>query len=144
MLSFPSIIYSMASKNRLDQGMEKKQLELKKRAALRAVDFIQNHQVVGLGTGTTIYFVLKELEYRVRNGLTIKGVPTSIATEKLAQEFGIPLVNLNEVPIVDLVVDGADEIDHSFNMVKGGGGALTREKLVALAAKKRVIVVDDS
>ena len=80
----------------------------------------------------------------VREGLAVKGVPTSIATERLATELGIPLLDLNEAETIDITVDGADEVDPDFNMIKGGGGALTREKLVALASTKRVILVDES
>ena len=120
------------------------QIALKKRAAERALDFVFNDQIVGLGTGSTISFALMELGKRVSEGLTIKGVPTSKATERIARELGIPIIPFNEVQNIDVVIDGADEIDSTFNMIKGGGGALTREKLIALAAHKRVIVVDCS
>ncbi len=124
--------------------MKKTQQELKQRAGERAVDFIHDGHIVGLGTGSTVYFALQKLGRRISEGLRIKGVPTSRATEKIAQDFGIPVLSLNDIQTIDVVIDGADEIDIDFNMIKGGGGALTREKLVAIAAKKRVIVVDES
>ena len=118
--------------------------EAKRRAADYAVGRVRDRQIVGLGTGSTAAFALEGLARRVREGLSIKGVPTSLATERIARELSIPLVELNEVDVIDITLDGADEIDGDFNMIKGGGGALTREKLVALASVKRVILVDES
>jgi len=118
--------------------------ESKKRAAEYAIEMIESGQVVGLGTGSTAKFAIQGLGRRVREGLFIKGVPTSVATEELATDVGIPLLSLNDVETIDVTIDGADQIDPDFNMIKGGGGALTREKLVALASKKRVILVDDT
>ena len=116
----------------------------KQQAAKRALDLIRDGQVIGLGTGSTAKFAIEGLGRLVREGLSVKGVPTSVATERLARELAIPLVNLNEAGIIDVTLDGADEVDPDFNMIKGGGGALTREKLVALASVKRVILVDES
>jgi len=116
----------------------------KQRAAERALELVRDGQVIGLGTGSTAKFAIEGLGRLVREGLSIKGVPTSIATERMARELAIPLVDLNETSTIDLTLDGADEIDPKFNMIKGGGGALTREKLVALASTKRVILVDES
>lgn len=118
--------------------------EAKKRAAEHAIGMVNDGQVIGLGTGSTAKFAIEGLGRRIREGLSIRGVPTSIGTEVLAREAGIPLVELNEAPVVDITIDGADEVDPDFNMIKGGGGALTREKLVALASKRRVILVDKS
>jgi len=118
--------------------------EPKRRAAESALELIRDGQVVGLGTGSTAKFAIEGLGRLVRAGLSVRGVPTSIATERMARELGIPLVDLNEVTVIDITLDGADEIDPDFNMIKGGGGALTREKLVALASRKRVILVDES
>jgi ribose 5-phosphate isomerase A len=115
----------------------------KKLAAERAIEFIQDGQIVGLGTGSTARFAIEGIAAKVRDGFKVTGVPTSIATERMARGLGIPLTNLNEVPAIDITIDGADEVDGSMNMIKGGGGALTREKLVALASTKRVIIVDD-
>jgi ribose 5-phosphate isomerase A len=116
----------------------------KQQAAERALDLIRDGQVIGLGTGSTAKFAIEGLGRLVRDGLSVKGVPTSVATERLARELAIPLVNLNEAGVVDVTLDGADEVDSDFNMIKGGGGALTREKLVALASVKRIILVDES
>ena len=116
----------------------------KQRAADSALKLVRAGQVVGLGTGSTAKFAIEGLGKMVREGLAVKGVPTSIATERLATELGIPLLDLNEAETIDITVDGADEVDPDFNMIKGGGGALTREKLVALASTKRVILVDES
>jgi ribose 5-phosphate isomerase A len=118
--------------------------EPKKRAAESALELIHDGQVVGLGTGSTAKFAIEGLGRLVRDGLSVKGVPTSIATERMARELAIPLVDLNEAGVIDITLDGADEVDPDFNMIKGGGGALTREKLVALASTKRVILVDES
>lgn len=116
----------------------------KQRAAERALELVRDGQVIGLGTGSTAKFAIEGLGRLVREGLSVKGVPTSIATERLATELGIPLVGLNAAGVIDITLDGADEVDPDFNMIKGGGGALTREKLVALASVKRVILIDES
>ncbi|MEK6284419.1 MAG: ribose-5-phosphate isomerase RpiA [Acidobacteriota bacterium] len=118
--------------------------EPKQRAAERALELVGSGQVIGLGTGSTAKFAIEGLGRLVRAGLSIKGVPTSIATERMARELAIPLIDLNDAGMVDVTLDGADEVDPDFNMIKGGGGALTREKLVALASVKRVILVDES
>lgn len=127
-----------------DRGMTQMQDEAKRRAAEYAIGLVKDGQVVGLGTGSTAKFAIEGLGRRVDEGLLIKGVPTSIGTEKMAREAGIALVDLNEVHVVDITLDGADEVDGDFNMIKGGGGALTREKLVALSSTTRVILVDES
>lgn len=126
-----------------DRNMEINRDDVKKRAAERAVEFVRDGQLVGLGTGSTTLFALQALGQRVREGMKIMGVPTSIRTEMLAREFGVPLTDLNKVGKLDISIDGADEIDSEFNMIKGGGGALTREKLVAISATQRVIIVDE-
>ena len=118
--------------------------DLKRRAAERALEFIQDGNVVGLGTGSTAKFAIEGLGRRVKEGLSITGVATSTATEHLAREVGIQVISLNEAGTIDVTLDGADEVDPAFSMIKGGGGALTREKLVALASAKRVMLVDDS
>lgn len=116
--------------------------ELKRRAGERAVDYVEDGNLVGLGTGSTTLFAIKEIGRRVQEGLKVTGVPTSKKSEQLALQLGIPLTDLNTVDHLDVVIDGADEIDPAFNMIKGGGGALTREKLVAISATRRVFVVD--
>lgn len=97
---------------------------------------------VGLGTGSTVHFTLLRLAERIASeGIHIRGVPTSLDTEKKARALEIPLANLAEVETIDLTIDGADEIDEQFNMTKGGGGALLREKVIASISRREVIVV---
>ena len=97
---------------------------------------------VGLGTGSTVYYTLVALGERVaREGLAIRGVPTSLDTETKARELGIALTDLSQVEAIDVTIDGADEIDAAFDMIKGGGGALLREKVVASISRREVIVV---
>lgn len=116
----------------------------KKNAGEAAVDYIKDGTVVGLGSGSTMYWMLKKLGKCVEKGLDIKGVPTSVKTEQLAETFGIPLTTFSEIEQIDLAVDGADEVDEALNLLKGGGGSLVREKIVDAAAKQLVIIVDDS
>jgi ribose 5-phosphate isomerase A len=118
--------------------------EFKRQAAERALELIANGMTVGLGTGTTAEFATRGLAQRMAKGLRFTGVPTSNATARLALELGIPLKSLNDVDAIDVTIDGADEVDTAFNLIKGGGGAHTREKLVARATRLEVIVVDHS
>lgn len=116
----------------------------KKIAAEKATEKIQAGMVVGLGTGSTVYYALLELGALVRDGLNIVGIPTSVGTEKIAIEQGIPLSTLAVHPTIDLTIDGADEVDAHLNLIKGGGAALVREKIIANASKRILIVVDES
>ena len=116
----------------------------KRRAAAAAVELITDGMVLGLGTGSTASFLVQLLGERVRQGLRVQGIPTSEATRQLAESEGIPLTTLEENPVLDLCLDGADEVDSELNLIKGGGGALLREKIVASAARERVIMVDAS
>jgi ribose 5-phosphate isomerase A len=117
--------------------------ELKKQAALRAVEFVEDGMVVGLGTGSTAYFVVEGLGVRVKEGLKITGIPTSERTATQARSLGIPLATFAEHQRIDLTIDGADEVERrSLNLIKGLGGALLREKIVAAASQRLVIVVD--
>ena len=116
----------------------------KKAAAEAACAHVRDDTVVGLGTGSTADFAVRHLGERVRQGLRIRGVPTSIKTETLAREVGIPLVDLNEVTEIDVTIDGADEVDPKLDLIKGLGGALLREKIVASLTRRQVIVVDPS
>ncbi|WP_123040333.1 ribose-5-phosphate isomerase RpiA [Cohnella candidum] len=116
----------------------------KKRAGERAAAFVQGGMVVGLGTGSTAYWAILKLGERVREGLSIRGIPTSERSKELAERLGIPLTTFAEVEKIDLTIDGADEIDPRFNLIKGGGGALFREKMAAVNSDKVVIVADDS
>lgn len=111
-------------------------------AGQRAAEMVEDGMTVGLGTGSTVHFTLERLADRVaKEGLAIRCVPTSLETERKAQALGIPLVTLEEVEVIDLTIDGADEIDPAFHMTKGGGGALLREKVVAYISRREVIVV---
>lgn len=116
----------------------------KKRAAELAVSFVQDGQTLGLGTGSTAKYAIEALAKLIHEGLRIEGVPTSTATAALAKSLGIPLIEFNEASRIDLTIDGADEVDPGFNMIKGGGGALTREKLVAIASNRRVMLIDET
>jgi ribose 5-phosphate isomerase A len=107
----------------------------------RALDFIRDGDMVGLGTGRAAFSFIRALGERVRAGLQIQGVPTSCASTELAERLGIPLTTLDEVEALDICVDGADEVDPRLNLIKGLGGALLREKIVATAAKRLVILV---
>jgi ribose 5-phosphate isomerase A len=118
--------------------------ELKKLAGEKAVDHIEDGMIIGLGTGSTVEYMLRKLGELVREGLDIEGIPTSIHTKRIAKEEKIPLITLEEKPVIDVTVDGADEVDSNLNLIKGGGGALVREKIIAFNSKKVIIVIDDS
>ncbi len=118
--------------------------ELKRKAGERAVEYIKDGMVVGLGTGSTVKYTILKLGELVKDGLDIIGIPTSIATEKLAKEMGIKLGSINDYQVIDLTIDGADEVDRNLNLIKGGGGALLREKMIAHASRYEIIVVDES
>ena len=110
-------------------------------AGRRAAEFVESGMRVGLGTGSTVFFTLERLAERVSEGLRMVGVPTSIDTQSKAQAMGIPLTHLGAVEALDLTIDGADEIDGAFHMIKGGGGALLREKVVASITRREIIIV---
>ena len=119
--------------------------EAKKRVALEAVKHVDDGFVVGLGSGSTTAYVIQELGRLIQqDGLRVIGVPSSSQAFLLAVTSGVPLTTLDEYPVLDLAIDGADEVDKQLDMIKGGGGALTREKIVASAAKKVVIVADET
>ena len=119
--------------------------EAKKRVALKAVKHVKNGFIVGLGSGSTAAYVIEEIGRLIRqDGLRVFGVPSSSQAMLLAVGSGIPLTTLDEHPVLDLAIDGADEVNKKLDMIKGGGGALTREKIVASAAKKIVIVADET
>lgn len=119
-------------------------MNLKKIAAERAAEYIQDGMKVGLGTGSTAYFAICRLGERVREGLQIQAVATSEASDKLAREWGIPIIPFDQIGRLDITIDGADEVDPDFNLIKGGGGALLREKIVAANSDKLIIVADGS
>lgn len=117
--------------------------DLKRAAAARAVEFVEPGMVLGLGTGSTAEFVAEELAARVAAGLSVIAIPTSERTALLAQRLGIPLASFAEHHRIDLAIDGADEVQRgSLNLIKGRGGALLREKIVAAASARFVVVVD--
>jgi len=122
----------------MDQGM------LKKLAANAAVEYVKDGQIVGLGTGSTVRHVVAKLAERIKKGLRIQGVATSFETARLASEAGIPLMADDAEWVVDLALDGADQVDPRLNLIKGGGGALLKEKIVATAATRFVVVVDET
>ncbi|EAE7068062.1 ribose-5-phosphate isomerase RpiA [Listeria monocytogenes] len=115
----------------------------KKLAGEKACEWIEDGMVVGLGTGSTVYYTIEKLGQMVNNGLHITGVATSDETTKQAEKLGIPLKSLNDVTEIDVTIDGADEIDTNFQGIKGGGGALLREKMVASASLKNIWVVGE-
>jgi len=111
-------------------------------AGRRAAELVEDGMTVGLGTGSTVWFTLVRLAERVRaEGLSIRGVPTSVDTEEKARRLGLVLASLAEVEAIDLTIDGADEVDPSFHLTKGGGGALLREKVVAHISRREAIVL---
>lgn len=119
--------------------------QAKEAAGRKAAEFVTSGMKVGLGTGSTVYFTLVRLAERIRDeGLAIQGVATSRDTEEKSAELGIPTLSLAEAGRLDLTIDGADEIDSNFQMIKGGGGALLREKIVAESSEREVIIVDES
>ena len=119
--------------------MNEKQL-----AAEYVIDYIDDGTTIGLGTGSTVAFMLNKLSQRVKSGLKIKAVSTSTTTTKLATTLGIKISKLNEIDKIDLTIDGADEVDENLNGIKGGGGALLYEKIVASISKKNIWIVDST
>ena len=119
---------------------------LKRKAAERAVEFLKSGMIIGLGTGSTTGFALELIGQGIESGRlnNIAGIPSSLQTEKLANKFAIPLTALEQHPEIDITIDGADEVDPQLNLIKGGGGALLREKVLAQASHRNVIIVDES
>jgi ribose 5-phosphate isomerase A len=119
--------------------------DLEKQAAARAsLEFVEDGQVIGLGTGSTAAYFIQFLGERVKAGLKIRGIPTSIQSQQLAEKCGIPLTTLDQVDAIDIDVDGADEFDPELNLIKGGGGALLREKIIASVSRKFIVVADSA
>src|SRR5579872_950639 len=113
-------------------------------AATRAADLVESGMIVGLGSGSTASLFITALGARVRDGLSITGVPTSAEASRLAAEAGIPLADRSQAPPLDVDIDGADEIDPHLNLIKGHGGALLHEKLVALSASRMIVIGDET
>jgi ribose 5-phosphate isomerase A len=115
---------------------------LKKATALKALDFVRDGMVVGLGTGSTAKHMVMALGEKVRAGMKLRGVATSEETAALARQCGIPLIDSDNRWEIDVAIDGADQVDPGFNLIKGGGGALLKEKIVAASAKQFIVLVD--
>src|SRR6202021_3261963 len=113
-------------------------------AARKELEYVKDGMVVGLGTGSAASFAIQFLGEQVRDGLKIRGIPTSRASGELARSLNIPLTSFDEVAYTDVTIDGADEVAPGLALIKGGGGALLREKIVASASKKFIIVADSS
>jgi ribose 5-phosphate isomerase A len=118
--------------------------QLKRQAAAQALEYVRDGMKLGLGTGSTAKHFVELLGMRVRDGLNVIGVPTSEATRADAMRCGIALTTLDDIDRLDLTVDGADEIDPALNLIKGGGGALLREKIVAAASDRMIVIADDT
>ncbi|HUH79035.1 MAG TPA: ribose-5-phosphate isomerase RpiA [Methanoregula sp.] len=116
----------------------------KRLAGYQAAEMVDDGMIVGLGTGSTVFFMIERLSSRVREGLDVRGVPTSYQTAIQAREYGIPLTTLDDHPVIDIAIDGADQVDPRLRLIKGRGAAHTREKCVAAAAMKFVVVVDEA
>jgi len=116
----------------------------KRAAGYRAADMVEDGMVIGLGTGSTVFYAIEALSGKIRDGLSVAGVPTSYQTAMRAREYGVPLTTLDDNPVLDLAIDGADQIDPQMRMIKGRGAALTREKCVAAAAFRFIVVADEA
>jgi ribose 5-phosphate isomerase A len=119
-------------------------MDAKQLAAEHAVNYIQNEMTIGIGTGSTSEFAIEAIGRKVQEGLSIKAVASSVRSEELARDAGITLVPFSEVETIDLYIDGADEVDRELNLIKGGGGALLREKIIAFNSKEFIVIVDSS
>lgn len=118
--------------------------ELKIKAAAAALEFVEDGMRLGIGTGSTAEEFVRLLAEKVAGGFRVEGVPTSERTARLCLELGVPLKSLDELPELDLTVDGADEVDSALRLVKGGGGALLREKIVAWASARMIVIADET
>jgi len=116
--------------------------QLKRAAALKAVDYVNDGMVVGLGTGSTAKHMVVALGEKVKAGMKLRAVPTSQETAGLAKQCGIALIDADNRWVIDVAIDGADQVDPGFNLIKGGGGALLKEKIVAASAKQFIVLVD--
>jgi len=118
--------------------------EAKRMAARRALEFVEDGMSLGLGSGTTSALFIRELGARVQQGLYVRGIATSEASQKLAESFSIPITNFTDCPELDLAIDGADEVGPGLALIKGGGGAMLREKIVESAARRFIVIADSS
>ena len=118
---------------------------LKEQAGIAACRFVKDGMLLGLGTGSTVRYSIIEIARLIaEEGMNLIGVPTSEDTRRLSEELGIPLLKIEDSGTLDLTIDGADEFDHNFDLIKGGGGALTREKVVSLKSKSMVVVAENT
>jgi ribose 5-phosphate isomerase A len=141
--SFASLRMTIDPQTTMANDLGKSDLE-KEAAARASLRFVKDGQVVGLGTGSTAAYFIKLLGEEVKRGLRIRGIPTSDRSRELAESLGIPLTTLDECQEIAVTVDGADEVDPQLRLIKGGGGAMLREKIVASATRQLVIVADAS
>jgi len=118
--------------------------EAKRIAARRALEFVEDGMSLGLGSGTTSAIFIRELGERVKQGLRVRGIATSVASQQLAESLSIPITNFTDCPELDLAIDGADEVGPGLALIKGGGGALLREKIVESAARRFIVVADST
>jgi ribose 5-phosphate isomerase A len=118
--------------------------EIKQLVAKQAAQLVQNNMTVGIGSGSTVYWLINELGNRVKKGLFFRAIPTSKKTAALCAEQNIPLAGLNDVDYIDITIDGADEVDPNLQLIKGGGGALLQEKMVAAASRELFILADET
>ncbi len=130
----------------LSPDQKKLRDRLKKEAGISSVDLVRPGMVLGLGTGSTTRYALMEIAARLRDGRLkdLVGIPSSRETEKTARELGIPVISFDDKQEIDLTIDGADEVDPQLNLIKGGGGALLREKVLAQSSRRNVMIVDES
>ncbi len=119
-------------------------MDAKKLAADKAVELVKDGMIVGLGTGSTAFFAIQKIGERIKEGLKIRAVASSLASAELARLAGIPLAGMTEISSIDVTIDGADEVDEYCNLTKGGGGALTREKILAYNSQLFIVIVDES
>lgn len=122
---------------------DKEIMNAKQIAAKKAVDYVSNGMTIGLGTGSTAYWAIQYIGARVKEGLEVRAIATSIQSQTLAIDLGIPIISFAQVDKLEITIDGADEVDEQLQLIKGGGGALLREKIVAAATKFYIIIADD-
>ena len=118
--------------------------QIKQQLGIKAAEMVQDGTTIGIGTGSTANYFILALGERVKKGLNIRGVPTSDSSKLLAEESGIPTLDLNDAETIDIAFDGADEINDSLDLIKGGGGAMLQEKMVAFAARHFIVMADES
>jgi ribose 5-phosphate isomerase A len=140
-LRFEAVVRSLRTEIYL---REYRDMDKKRIAGEKAADYVKEGMILGLGTGSTAYYAMNAIGRLVKEGMLLRAVPTSRTTELQARSLGIPLLSIDEVERIDLIIDGVDEIDRNFNAIKGGGGALYREKVVASLAEEVIWIMDDS